>query len=115
MYSVQRTLTRRELERTLSRRVWLLAILVDSVERVFSNEAGEDASPCVCYMCGQSLRITGRMARGWLTFHGHRDTIPEQLLASSAGGSRPGGVERGVVRGEVLGNPGPRSVRGKLR
>lgn len=43
-YRVQRRRTRRLEARALSRRAWVVVMLVDRTERIFSNEAVEESS-----------------------------------------------------------------------
>lgn len=81
-YRLQRRRTRRLEARALSSRAWVVVMLVDRTDRIFSNEAVEESSFYRRPGPGQSMsNATGTEATlgattgTLLTFHGHSETI----------------------------------------
>lgn len=81
-YRVQRRRTRRLEARALSSRAWVVVMLVDRTDRIFSNEAVDESSFYGRAGPGQYTSdamgtegTLGAKTGTQLTFHGHSETI----------------------------------------
>lgn len=81
-YRVQRRRTRRLEARALSSRAWVVVMLLDRTDRIFSNEAVEESSfyrrpgPGQLMLNAMCTEATSGAPTGTKhTFHGHSETI----------------------------------------